>query len=128
VSDTTNGNSQNFVYDTQTRGGQPLDIMDGKYAYIYGPASFGAGTAPVEQVPLAVPTSPTYLFSDPNGVRSVMNALGVTSESYNYNAYGIRTGTGLGGLTTTSFGFQGGSYNQNLWMHHLNGDAAYLPV
>ncbi len=20
------------------------------------------------------------------------------------------------------------SYNQNLWMHHLNGDAAYLPV
>jgi hypothetical protein len=20
------------------------------------------------------------------------------------------------------------SYNRNLWMHHLNGDAAYLPV
>jgi glycine hydroxymethyltransferase len=25
-------------------------------------------------------------------------------------------------------GLLGRSYNQYLWMHHLNGDAAYLPV
>jgi glycine/serine hydroxymethyltransferase len=25
-------------------------------------------------------------------------------------------------------GLLGRSYNQYLWMHHLNGDAAYLPI
>jgi RHS repeat-associated protein len=108
VSDKINGTSQNFVYDTQTRSGQPLIIMDGQNAYIYGPASFGSGTGPVEQLPVSLPVTPTYLFSDFSGVRSVMTAVGVTTESYSYNAYGTRTGTPAGGLSATSFGFQGG--------------------
>jgi hypothetical protein len=37
------------------------------------------------------------------------------------------------GLMTLLIAYSGSaayaaSYNRNLWMHHLNGDAAYLPV
>jgi RHS repeat-associated protein len=105
VSDSANG-GQNFVYDTQTRSGQPLIMMDGTNAYIYGPASFGTGTGPVEQIPLLAPVTPAYLFSDPSGVRSVLSVAGLISKNYSFNAYGTRTSSGSG--STTSFGFQGG--------------------
>ena len=55
----------------------------------------------------------TYTYtSTTDGQRSTMHdATGTTSYSYDT----------AGRLTQVS-------YNRNLWMHHLNGDAAYLPV
>jgi RHS repeat-associated protein len=116
VNDTAGGSSQNFVYDTATRAGQPLMMMDGTNAYIYGPANFGSGTAPLEQIPLNLSILPSYLFSDPNGVRSMMTTVtvpvvgtvGVANGSWTYGTYGARTPVGLNLLGTTPFGFQGG--------------------
>jgi RHS repeat-associated protein len=108
VSDTAgqNGTTQNFLYDTETRSGQPLVMMDGTNAYIYGPPTFGSGTAPLEQVPLnGNPIS--YLMSDQNGVRVLLGALDVVNQAYGYSTYGVRTGNSLL-LGTTPFGFQGG--------------------
>ncbi len=58
--DNIGGTINNSVYDTQTRPGTPLIIDDGTNVYIYGPAAFGSGTAPVEQISLSGNTA-SYL-------------------------------------------------------------------
>jgi RHS repeat-associated protein len=103
TTDTVGGVTQKFAYDTQTRSGQPLIVEDGSNAYLYGPANFGAGTAPIEQISLTAKT-PSYLFSLPSGVNEVVNAPGAQTESATYSTYGVRTTT----ATTSPFGFQGG--------------------
>lgn len=70
--DTVGGVAQQFYYDTQTRPGQPLIIEDGSNAYIYGPANFGAGTAPIEQI--AIPTIKLI------GSNSAKDALGTSTS------------------------------------------------
>jgi RHS repeat-associated protein len=119
------GATQDFTYDTQTRPGQPVMMMDATNAYIYGPANFGGGTAPLEQIPLVLSSLlPAYLFSDPNGVRSIMTAvgtlIGVATQTYSYNAYGTRTATGLGLLGSTPFGFQGGYTDASSLIYFVN--------
>jgi RHS repeat-associated protein len=115
---------QNFTYDTVTRPGQPLVMIDGTNAYVYGPANFGAGTAPLEQIPLLTSLLPSYLFSDPNGVRSLMttvaNLLGLATQTWTYGTYGARTATLLGGLGSTPFGFQGGYTDPSGLVYFIN--------
>jgi RHS repeat-associated protein len=128
VSDTAGGSSQNFVYDTATRSGQPLVMMDGTNAYIYGPANFGSGTAPLEQIPLNLSILPSYLFSDPNGVRSMMTTvtvpvlgtIGIANGSWTYGTYGTRTATGLNLLASTPFAFQGGYTDPTGFIYFVN--------
>ena len=97
--------NQNFVYDTQTRAGQPLIIEDGSNAYLYGPSNFGAGTAPLEQISLSTGTA-TYLTNTPSGVASQFAENGVSLGTASYSAYGVPTVTS--GTMSTPFGFQGG--------------------
>jgi RHS repeat-associated protein len=126
VSDTAgqNGTTQNFLYDTETRSGQPLVMMDGTNAYIYGPPTFGSGTAPLEQVPLnGNPIS--YLMSDQNGVRVLLGALDVVNQAYGYSTYGVRTGNSLL-LGTTPFGFQGGYTDPSNLIYYV--DRYYDPA
>jgi RHS repeat-associated protein len=104
VSDNISGVSQNFAYDTVTRSGQPLITMDGSDAYVYGPAGFGGGTAPLEQISLSTGT-PSYLLSLPTGVEATVSSAGVVNTAYGYSAYGLPTTSGSG--ITTRFGFEG---------------------
>jgi RHS repeat-associated protein len=96
--------TQTFEYDTQTRSGQPLIIEDGTSAYLYGPGNFGAGTAPLEQIPLAG-GSPTYVVSAPLGVAEQWSSTGAVLGTKTYNAYGTTATTT--GTISTPFGFQG---------------------
>jgi hypothetical protein len=57
------------------------------------------------------------------GLYSANNLLSVSATTtYTYGD------SHLGDVTQTTDPAGHVSYNQNLWMHHLNGDAAYLPV
>jgi RHS repeat-associated protein len=103
TSDDIEGTSQNFFYDSQTRPGQPLIIEDGTNAYLYGPANFGAGTAPLEQISLSSGTA-SYLFSSPTGVYAMSSANGDPDSSDTYSPYGVRT---QAGSASTPFGFEG---------------------
>jgi RHS repeat-associated protein len=96
--------TQNFDYDTQTRPGQPLIIQDGTSDYLYGPGNFGAGTAPLEQIPVGG-TTPTYLFNAPLGLAEQISSAGAVLGSQTYSSYGVKTTTGT---ITTPFAFQGG--------------------
>jgi RHS repeat-associated protein len=107
TSETTNtgtSSTQNFAYDTQTRSGQPLIIMDGTNAYLYGPANYGGGTAPLEQISLSGHTA-SYLFSGATGVRYVATSAGAITSADVYSAYGTRTTGGV--ANATPFGFEG---------------------
>jgi RHS repeat-associated protein len=104
TSDSNGGVAQNFGYDTATRQGEPLIIQDGTNAYIYGPADFGSGTAPLEQISISAGT-PTYLFTLPSGVAFDISSSGTLNSSCTYTPYGARSTTGSG--TTSPFGFQG---------------------
>jgi len=112
---TTLGTSQNFVYDTQTRSGQPLIIEDGTNAYLYGPGNFGAGTAPIEEIPLGVGVV-TYPVNSPMGVFALFSVAGLTVGTASYTTYGTRTTTG----TTTPFGFQGGYTDSSGLLYLIN--------
>jgi RHS repeat-associated protein len=117
VSDNINGVSQNFAYDTVTRSGQPLITTDGSDAYIYGPAGFGGGTAPIEQISLSTGT-PSYLFSLPTGVDATVSSAGVFNVAYGYSAYGLPTTSGSG--ITTRFGFEGAYTDPSGFLYLIN--------
>ena len=110
VGATSGGRTQAFTWDTATTS-IPRIIMDGQNAYLYGPGVFGSGTAPIEQITLPTAANnntqtPSYLISDPTGVREVIDGSGTTQTTDCYSAYGTQTTTGSG--TTTPFGYQGG--------------------
>jgi RHS repeat-associated protein len=102
TSDKIGSTTQNFLYNTQTRPGQPLIIEDGANAYLYGPGNFGAGTAPLEEISLSSGTA-SYLISNPVGVADLWNTSGDVIGSSTYSTYGVRTTAN----TTTPFGYQG---------------------
>ena len=120
VAATPGGQTQAFTWDTATTS-IPRIIMDGQNAYLYGPGVFGSGTAPIEQITLPTAANnntqtPSYLISDPTGVREVIDGSGTTQTTDCYSAYGTQTTTGSG--TTTPFGFQGG-YTDPTGLVHL---------
>jgi RHS repeat-associated protein len=103
VSSTTPlGVTQYFDYNTQTRPGQPLIIKDGASAYLYGPAEFGSGTAPLEQISTVGAAS--YLVNAPTGVAESFSSTGAVSGTETYSAYGSKT---VSGTITSPFGYQG---------------------
>lgn len=103
------GAQQKFVYDTQTRAGQPLIIEDGTNAYVYGPANFGSGTAPIEQISLSSKT-PSFISSAPAGVAAQVSSTGAVQGDEVYTAYGQPT---KAGSISTPFGFQGSYTDPN---------------
>jgi RHS repeat-associated protein len=109
--------NQNFVYDTQTRGGQPLIVKDGTNAYLYGPGNFGSGTAPLEQISLTTGVA-SYLTNVPSGVASQFAANGASMATMSYSAYGKRTVNG--GTLSTPFGFDGAYADPNGLLYMVN--------
>ena len=87
----------------------PQLMTDGENAYIYGPPGTPLGNAPIEQIPLSSTTnasSPTYLYSDPEGVRTTFNSSGNITSGATYNAYGQLTAGNI--HSVTPFGYGGG--------------------
>jgi RHS repeat-associated protein len=103
------GTPQRFVWDTVTNGSTvPQLLSDSTTAYIYGPNTNGAGSAPIEQIAMPLATgAPSYLFSDPQGVRTLFSTTGAKENGYTYSAYGERA-TGATPTGSTPFGFEGG--------------------
>lgn len=92
--------SANFIWNTTKT--VPQLLMDGTYAYIYGP-----GSTPLAEVNLSTGTL-HYLVADGLGsVRGVVTSSGSLTASTSYDAWGSPETTG--GLTSyTPFGFAGG--------------------
>lgn len=115
VSDST---GHNFSYDTQTRPGTPLVIDDGSNAYIYGPAEFGSGTAPIEQIASGTGSTATYLVNSPAGVTQQLSATGSSTSTEAYSEFGTPTVTS--GSKSTPFGFQGGYTDSTGLIYFVN--------
>ena len=103
-----------FSYDLVTGGKTPLLVDDGKWAYLYGPQSFG-GTAPIEQVNVST-GAVRYLASVPSGVQAVIGSTGSLLEQAAYSTYGTRDIQS--GSSSTSFAFQGG-YRDSSGLEYL---------
>ena len=107
--------NQNFVYDTQTRSGQPLLVEDGTFAYLYGPVLFD-GSAPLEQIELSNAKA-SFIASAPSGVAEEFKSNGTVLGTESYTAYGKPTVTGT---IDTPFGFDGGSTDPDGLIYMIN--------
>ncbi len=95
MSDTPAGSSaQQFTWDVSPS--VPDLVSDGTNSYLYGP-----GGTPVEQIVTSTST-PSFLVSDPTGVRYQFSAAGTLSGSKAYNPYGKCTTC----TATTPLGFE----------------------
>jgi RHS repeat-associated protein len=104
MSKTLSGQSpEQFTFDLS--GAVPQVLLDGSMAYVYG-----LGTAPIEQVPMNPPSSPSYYLTDQLGsVRGLVNQSGQLIASYTFSSYGHTVGT-TGTptvLANNPFGFAG---------------------
>ena len=108
------GQSETFTYDLASRSSQPLVLADGTYAYVYGPANFGAATPPLEEISLSTGNA-TDIVSDPTGPRATLTNAGVAG-TYSYGTYGQQTTTG----SSVSFGFQGAYQDADGLLYMVN--------
>jgi RHS repeat-associated protein len=89
------GSEQQFTWDSIPS--IPRIIRDGSNEYLYGPTS----NMPIEQIGMST-DSISFLVSDNQGVRLVVNTSGVLDGTANYNSYGQTIGS-----TGSPFEFDG---------------------
>jgi RHS repeat-associated protein len=95
IGEETHSTTYTFTWDSLPS--TPKLLADGSFYYLYGP-----GSTPVEQIAEGSGTT-TYLASDAQGVRFVINSDGTQNGTLAYDSYG-NSASGSG----SSFGYAGG--------------------